>query len=71
MKNKVYEFKNYSDIPDNLKDYILDVSGETHIEDIPIEHINSFLNGNEIWSAEDEVFEAIANATYNRNKTTH
>jgi len=69
--SKKYDFKTYSEISAMLRDYVLDVSGETHIEDIPLEEINDFLNGVEVWTEEEELFEAIADLTPNRNRTMH
>lgn len=69
--SKKYDFKTYNEISSMLRDYVLDVSGETHIEDIPLEEINDFLNGVEVWTEEEELFEAIADLTPNRNRTMH
>jgi len=71
MVSNKYSFTSYNEIPSSLKDYVLDVSGEEHIEDIPISEINDFLNGVETWDAEDELFEAIADMSPNRSRSIH
>ena len=41
---KVAPFKTYEEIPPLTKEYIVYVSGETDLESVPLEDINSFMD---------------------------
>ena len=41
---KVAPFKTYEEIPALTKEYIVYVSGETDLENVPLEDINSFMD---------------------------
>lgn len=40
-----FNYKSYSEIPDQIKEYMLVVTGEVSIENVSLEDINTFLNG--------------------------
>ncbi len=71
-----YNFSSYLEIPEHLKDYILDCSGEVDIKDIPLEDINDFLNGVEDYENDlsddelDEELDAMFEYYHNKNKIT-
>ena len=49
-----YNYKNHSEIPPYMADYITDVVGDVDkVEEVPLDHINSFLNGLEDWYEDD------------------
>ncbi len=47
-----YNFSSYLEIPEHIKDYILNCSSELDIKDITLEDINDFLNGIEDYENE-------------------
>jgi len=50
-----YNYKNYNEIPTYMADYITEIVGNVNrVEEVPLTHINDFLNGLEEWY-EDEV----------------
>jgi hypothetical protein len=50
-----YNYKNYNEIPTYMADYITEIVGYVNrVEEVPLTHINDFLNGLEEWY-EDEV----------------
>jgi len=50
-----YNYKNHSEIPPYMADYLTDVVGTVDsVEEVPLNQINDFLNGLEEWY-EDEV----------------
>ena len=44
-----YNYKEYTDIPEIIKEYIEMVIGIPSVEGVPIHHINSYLNEMEDW----------------------
>ena len=49
----VYKYSSHEDIPSYMKSYLLTVSHAPFIELIPVDEINSFLNGLEEWETEN------------------
>lgn len=50
-----YKYKTHNEIPRYMQDYILSVSRETDINNIPVDDINDFLNGLEDWERDREL----------------
>ena len=49
-----YNYKNHSEIPPYMADYITDVVGTVEtVEEVPLNQINDFLNGLEEWYEDD------------------
>jgi len=49
-----YNYKNHSEIPPYMADYITDVVGDVDkVEEVPLDQINDFLNGLEDWYEDD------------------
>jgi len=49
-----YNYKNHSEIPPYMADYITNVVGDVDkVEEVPLDQINDFLNGLEDWYADD------------------
>ena len=44
LKNMIFKYENYNDIPSTTIEYILSVSDAATISDISLDDINSFLN---------------------------
>jgi len=44
LKNMIFKYENYNDIPSTTIEYILSVSDAVTISDISLDDINSFLN---------------------------
>lgn len=65
-----FNYKSYSEIPDQIKEYMLVVTGEVSIENVSLEDINTFLNGLFEWEREI-AFEEIASRSPNRNFNLH
>ena len=43
--NKVYKYSTYEEIPFSVESYIISVADVHALEQVPLEDINSFLNG--------------------------
>jgi len=43
--NNVYKYSSYKEIPDTIESYIITVADVKMLEQVPLEDINSFLNG--------------------------
>lgn len=59
---KKYDYKDHKEIPLHISLYILEVADVDSIEELAIEDINSFLNGQEEWlmaGEEDDLFEEV------------
>lgn len=65
-----FNYKKYSEIPEQIKEYMLVVTGEVSIENVSLEDINTFLNGLFEWEKEI-AFEEIASRSPNRNYNLH
>jgi hypothetical protein len=49
-----YNYKNHSEIPRYMADYLTDVVGTVDsVEEVPLNQINDFLNGLEEWYEDD------------------
>ena len=49
-----YNYKNHSEIPPYMADYLTDVVGTVEtVEEVPLNQINDFLNGLEEWYESD------------------
>jgi len=49
-----YNYKNHSEIPPYMADYLTDVVGTVEtVEEVPLNQINDFLNGLEEWYEDD------------------
>jgi hypothetical protein len=49
-----YNYKNHSEIPPYMADYLTDVVGTVDsVEEVPLNQINDFLNGLEEWYEDD------------------
>mgnify|MGYP003109358178 FL=1 len=49
-----YNYKNHSEIPTYMADYLTDVVGNVDsVEEVPLNQINDFLNGLEEWYEDD------------------
>ena len=49
-----YNYKNHSEIPPYMADYLIDVVGKVDsVEEVPLNQINDFLNGLEEWYEDD------------------
>ena len=49
-----YNYKNHSEIPPYMADYLTDVVGTVEtVEEVPLDQINDFLNGLEEWYEDD------------------
>jgi hypothetical protein len=49
-----YNYKNHSEIPPYMADYLMDVVGTVEtVEEVPLNQINDFLNGLEEWYEDD------------------
>lgn len=49
-----YNYKNHSEIPPYMADYLTDVVGTVGtVEEVPLNQINDFLNGLEEWYEDD------------------
>ena len=44
-----YNYQSYEEIPSSVEAYILTVAATDMICDIPLDHINDFMNGYEEW----------------------
>ena len=60
-----YNYKNHSEIPPYMADYLTDVVGTVDsVEEVPLNQINDFLNGLEEWYEDDiEVLDNISAMT--------
>jgi hypothetical protein len=60
-----YNYKNHSEIPPYMADYLTDVVGTVDsVEEVPLNQINDFLNGLEEWYEDDiEVLDNISTMT--------
>ena len=60
-----YNYKNHSEIPPYMADYLTDVVGKVDsVEEVPLNQINDFLNGLEEWYEDDiEVLDNISTMT--------
>ena len=59
---KKYDFKDHKEVPNHIALYILDVADVDSIEELAIEDINGFLNGQDEWlmaGEEDDLFEEV------------
>jgi hypothetical protein len=65
-----FNYKKYSEIPEQIKEYMLTVTGEVSIENVSLDDINTFLNGLFEWEKEI-AFEEIASRSLNRNYNLH
>ena len=65
-----FNYKSYSEIPEQIKEYMLVVTGEVSIENVSLDDINTFLNGLFEWEKEI-AFEEIAIRSPNRNYNLH
>lgn len=50
-----FNYRNIKDLPLNVYDYIMTVSGADEIGDLDIEDINTFLNDQEEWYNDNDV----------------
>jgi hypothetical protein len=51
-----YQYNSYEDIPQNIVDYMVTVTGEQDLKSVPLEDISSFLEGlDEFHSRMDEI----------------
>jgi len=60
-----YNYKNHSEIPPYMADYLTDVVGTVDsVEEVPLNQINDFLNGLEEWYEDDvEILDSISAMT--------
>jgi len=60
-----YNYKNHSEIPPYMADYLTDVVGTVEtVEEVPLNQINDFLNGLEEWYEDDvEILDSISAMT--------
>tara|TARA_R100000995_G_C3454056_1_gene109645 strand:+ start:411 stop:575 length:165 start_codon:yes stop_codon:yes gene_type:complete len=54
MKDR-FNYRNTKDLPLNVYDYILAVSGADDVHDLDVKDINDFLNDQEEWYNEHDV----------------
>ena len=57
MKSRIFNYQNYSDIDNLLKEYILSVTNETDITRVPLPTINTFLTEVDKFCVEKETIE--------------
>ena len=50
-----FNYRNTKDLPLNVYDYIMTVSGAEDVDDIDIKDINDFLNNQEEWYNDNDV----------------
>jgi len=60
-----YNYKNHSEIPPYMADYLTDVVGTVDsVEEVPLNQINDFLNGLEEWYEDDvEILDSTSTMT--------
>lgn len=60
-----YNYKNHSEIPPYMADYLTDVVGTVEtVEEVPLNQINDFLNGLEEWYEDDvEILDSTSTMT--------
>jgi len=60
-----YNYKNHSEIPPYMADYLTDVVGTAEtVEEVPLNQINDFLNGLEEWYEDDvEILDSTSTMT--------
>jgi len=64
---KKYNFKNHNEVPNHIALYIMDVADVESIEELAIEDINGFINGQDDWlraGEEDELFDEVEQMSY-------
>jgi len=62
-----YDYKNHKEVPNHIALYIMDVADVESIEELAIEDINGFLNGQDDWlraGDEDELFDEVEQMSY-------
>ena len=57
MKSRIFNYQNYSDIDNLLKDYILSVTNKTDITQIPLPTINTYQTEVDKFCVEKETVE--------------
>jgi|TARA_R100000426_G_scaffold14859_2_gene14115 hypothetical protein len=48
----VYKYKSHEEIPSYMRDYLLGIADVNHVEELDLDEINDFLNGQEEWHDE-------------------